>query len=141
MIWNAVLLALSAIRRNAMRSVLTVLGIIIGVAAVIAMAAIGNGTTASVAAGINNLGVNVLTLMPGQQRGPLSGTRDEAKLFEESDVEILVDLVRHHLLLPDTATRRDLDALGRSIRDDLTALEPKVAPLPARAPAKEAPDQ
>ena len=42
MIWNAILLALSAIRRNVMRSVLTVLGVIIGVAAVIAMVTIGN---------------------------------------------------------------------------------------------------
>jgi putative ABC transport system permease protein len=89
MIWNAVLLALSAIRRNVMRSVLTVLGVIIGVAAVIAMVTIGNGATASVASQINNLGQNVLTLMPGQLRGPMSGTREQAKLFEESDVEAL----------------------------------------------------
>jgi putative ABC transport system permease protein len=87
MIWNAILLALSAIRRNVMRSVLTVLGVIIGVAAVIAMVTIGNGATASVAAQINTLGENVLTLMPGQQRGATSGLRAEAKLFEESDVE------------------------------------------------------
>jgi putative ABC transport system permease protein len=86
MIWNAILLALSAIRRNVMRSILTVLGVIIGVAAVIAMVTIGNGATASVAAQINTLGENVLTLMPGQQRGPTSGLRAEAKLFEESDV-------------------------------------------------------
>ena len=86
MIWNAILLALSAIRRNVLRSVLTVLGVIIGVAAVIAMVTIGNGATASVAAQINTLGENVLTLTPGQQRGPTSGLRAEAKLFEESDV-------------------------------------------------------
>ena len=86
MIWNAILLALSAIRRNVLRSVLTVLGVIIGVAAVIAMVTIGNGATASVAAQINTLGENVLTVMPGQQRGPTSGLRAEAKLFEESDV-------------------------------------------------------
>jgi putative ABC transport system permease protein len=87
MIWNAILLALSAIRRNVLRSVLTVLGVIIGVAAVIAMVTIGNGATASVAAQINTLGENVLTLTPGQQRGATSGLRAEAKLFEESDVE------------------------------------------------------
>jgi len=89
MIWNAVLLALSAIRRNVLRSVLTVLGVIIGVAAVIAMVTIGNGATASVATQINNLGENVLTLMPGQMSGPTSGLREQAKLFEESDVEAL----------------------------------------------------
>ncbi|MDR3734642.1 MAG: ABC transporter permease [Acidobacteriaceae bacterium] len=87
MIWNAILLALSAIRRNVLRSVLTVLGVIIGVAAVIAMVTIGNGATASVAAQINTLGENVLTLTPGQQRGSTTGLRAEAKLFEESDVE------------------------------------------------------
>ena len=89
MIWNAILLALSAIRRNVLRSVLTVLGVIIGVAAVIAMVTIGNGATASVATQINNLGENVLTLMPGQLSGPTSGLREQAKLFEESDVEAL----------------------------------------------------
>src|ERR1039457_5314998 len=89
MIWNAVLLALSAIRRNVMRSVLTVLGVIIGVAAVIAMVTLGNGATASVAAQINNLGQNVLILMPGQQRGPMSGLREQAKLFEVSDMGAL----------------------------------------------------
>jgi putative ABC transport system permease protein len=89
MIWNAVLLALSAIHRNVLRSVLTVLGVIIGVAAVIAMVTIGNGATASVATQINNLGENVLTLMPGQLSGPTSGLREQAKLFEESDVDAL----------------------------------------------------
>src|ERR1039457_6406334 len=77
MIWNAILLALSAIRRNVLRSILTVLGVIIGVAAVITMVTIGNGATASVAAQINTLGEDVLTLTPGQQRGPTSGPRAE----------------------------------------------------------------
>lgn len=89
MIWNAILLALSAIRRNVMRSVLTVLGVIIGVAAVIAMVTIGNGATSSVADQINNLGQNVLILMPGQLRGPGGGSREQAKLFEEADLAAL----------------------------------------------------
>jgi len=89
MIWNAILLALTAIRRNVMRSVLTGLGIIIGVAAVITMVTVGNGATASVANGITKLGANVLVLMPGQQRDPTSGTREESRLFEEADVEAL----------------------------------------------------
>jgi putative ABC transport system permease protein len=89
MIWNAIILALSAIRRNLMRSTLTVLGIIIGVAAVIVMVTLGNGATASVASDINNLGANMVMLMPGQQRGPGSGMREQARLFEDSDVEVL----------------------------------------------------
>lgn len=89
MFWNAIVLALSAIRRNVMRSVLTVLGVIIGVAAVIAMVTLGHGATASVAAQINNLGQNVLILIPGQQRGPMSGVREQAKLFEVSDIGAL----------------------------------------------------
>ena len=50
MLFEVIRLALQAIRRNILRSFLTVLGIVIGVAAVIAMVTIGNGTTAKVAA-------------------------------------------------------------------------------------------
>lgn len=89
MIWNAILLAFSAIRRNVMRSVLTVLGIIIGVASVITLVTLGNGATTSVASSVNSLGTNVLILIPGQNRDPTSGIRQQSKLFEESDVEAL----------------------------------------------------
>ena len=105
MIWNAIVLALSAIRRNVMRSVLTVLGVIIGVAAVIAMVTIGNGATASVASQINNLGQNVLNLMPGQMRGPMSGLREQSKLFEESDVEALTSDVMGVRAVAPTASK------------------------------------
>lgn len=55
-----------SIKANGLRSVLTMLGIIIGVAAVIAMVAIGEGTSASVASQINGLGSNLLIVSPGQ---------------------------------------------------------------------------
>ncbi|MDH4619205.1 ABC transporter permease [Brevibacillus sp. AY1] len=55
-----------SIKANGLRSVLTMLGIIIGVAAVIAMVAIGEGTSASVANQINGLGSNLLIVSPGQ---------------------------------------------------------------------------
>ncbi|MBS1874485.1 MAG: ABC transporter permease [Acidobacteria bacterium] len=92
MLWNAILLALAAIRRNLMRSTLTVLGIIIGVAAVIIMVTLGNGATARVTSDISSLGANVLMVMPGQERrGMGGGQREEAKLFEASDVEAIRD--------------------------------------------------
>ena len=55
-----------SIRSNGLRSILTMLGIIIGVAAVIAMVAIGEGTSASVESQINGLGSNLLIVSPGQ---------------------------------------------------------------------------
>jgi putative ABC transport system permease protein len=60
-----VTIALRALRRNAMRSLLTVLGIIIGVAAVIAMVSISQGASASVQEKIANLGNNMLVIRPG----------------------------------------------------------------------------
>ena len=80
-------LALQAIRRNAMRSLLTVLGIVIGVGAVIAMVTIGNGATAKVTADLAKLGSNLLMVNPGQF-GPGRASSD-AKPFNSRDVEAL----------------------------------------------------
>jgi len=77
MIWETVRLAFQAIIRNALRSFLTVLGVVIGVGAVIAMVTIGNGTTAQVESEISALGTNLLFLRPGQGFGPsTSDARD-----------------------------------------------------------------
>ena len=85
--WSALSLALREIRRNLLRSALTMLGIIIGVGAVIAMVTIGNGTTAKISAQIESLGSNMLILRPGQRF--LRGSRDAAKPLELSDAEAL----------------------------------------------------
>jgi putative ABC transport system permease protein len=58
-------LALSALRRNPLRSGLTALGVVIGVAAVIAMVSVGAGASAAVQAQIQNLGTNIVMVMPG----------------------------------------------------------------------------
>ncbi|MBY0054386.1 ABC transporter permease [Brevibacillus agri] len=63
---ECVRISFRSIRANGLRSVLTMLGIIIGVAAVIAMVAIGEGTSSSVASQINGLGSNLLIVSPGQ---------------------------------------------------------------------------
>jgi putative ABC transport system permease protein len=73
MIRDALLLALLAIRRNALRSSLTILGIVIGVAAVIVMVTLGSGATQQVTQEIAGLGSNVLMVMPGQRMGPGQG--------------------------------------------------------------------
>ncbi len=87
MLYETLKLAAQAIRRNALRSFLTLLGIVIGVAAVIAMVTIGNGTTAKVAAEMAKLGSNRLIVRPGQF-GP-GRSSAEAKPFTDRDLAIL----------------------------------------------------
>ncbi len=70
MFWSTLLLALRSIRRNLMRSFLTTLGIVIGVAAVVTMVTVGSGATKAVRAQIESLGSNLLQIRPGQRLGP-----------------------------------------------------------------------
>lgn len=86
--WNTLLLALREIRRNLMRSFLTVLGIVIGVAAVITMVTLGNGATRAVSDQISSLGSNLLMIRPGQRLGPVSDTAG-AGPFKEADAQAL----------------------------------------------------
>ena len=75
MFLNAIILALREIRRNVLRSSLTILGIVIGVAAVITMVTIGEGATAQVQADISKLGTNLLQIFRGQGFGGPGGAR------------------------------------------------------------------
>jgi putative ABC transport system permease protein len=92
MLRDTIRLALSAIRRNMMRSTLTILGIVIGVAAVIAMVTLGNGTTTRITESIASLGSNLLMITPGAQagRGP-GGVAVVATPFTLRDVEAMRD--------------------------------------------------
>ncbi|WP_153116794.1 ABC transporter permease [Rhodocyclus tenuis] len=88
MLLNALLLALREIRRNLLRSFLTVLGIVIGVAAVITMVTLGNGATRMVADQIAGLGSNLLMVMPGQRLGPGRDSAGAPK-FKIADIEAI----------------------------------------------------
>jgi putative ABC transport system permease protein len=85
MFWNAILLALREIRRNVLRSSLTILGIVIGVAAVITMVTIGDGATAQIQADISKLGTNLLQVFRGQGFGGGGGARISAPPFTLED--------------------------------------------------------
>ncbi|MBN2723860.1 MAG: ABC transporter permease [Deltaproteobacteria bacterium] len=84
--FNTLILALRAINRNLMRSFLTILGIVIGVAAVIAMVTLGNGATKSISDQISGMGTNQLMIVPGQRFGPGS---EGAKKFKDSDIKTI----------------------------------------------------
>ncbi|MCW8822382.1 MAG: ABC transporter permease, partial [Sulfurovum sp.] len=70
MLYNAFLQAIREIRRNFMRSLLTAIGIVIGIASVIAMVNIGKGASTSITQSVSRLGSNTLYVMPGQHSGP-----------------------------------------------------------------------
>jgi putative ABC transport system permease protein len=86
MIGNAFFLAWREIRNNLMRSILTTLGIIIGVGAVIMMVTLGNGATQSITNTISSIGKNLLFVTPGQRsrNGPTV-----APNFQISDADVL----------------------------------------------------
>jgi putative ABC transport system permease protein len=89
-ILNILISAFRALQRNKMRSFLTMLGIIIGVAAVIAMLAIGQGAQYSVEQQISSLGTNVLIVYPGSQStaGVRGGAGTTTTLTEDDCIAI-----------------------------------------------------
>ena len=88
MIGNTLLLAIREIRRNLLRSFLTILGIVIGVSAVITMVTLGRGATQAVQAQIASLGTNLLQIRPGQRMGP-GGGGSGAPAFREVDLDAI----------------------------------------------------
>jgi putative ABC transport system permease protein len=88
--WDAVLSALDALRLHKLRSALTMLGIVIGVAAVIAMVAVGGGAREQVVAQIRSLGANLLVLIPGNitQGGVRLGFGSASTLTEDDSIAI-----------------------------------------------------
>ncbi len=90
--WLLLRVALRAIARNKLRSTLTVLGIIIGVAAVIAMVAIGSGASSMVQAQVASLGDNIINIFPGSMRGPggAHGGAGSSSSLTEEDVEAIL---------------------------------------------------
>ncbi len=110
---NTLLLALRSIRRNLMRSFLTVLGIVIGVSAVITMVTLGNGATQAIQSQIAGLGTNLLQVRPGQRQGPGSGGGGPS--FEVADAEAIASQIGGvAAVAPESRTGGTLVANGRN---------------------------
>lgn len=90
MFFNTILLALRSIRRNLLRSFLTILGIVIGVSAVITMVTLGNGATLAVQQQIQGLGTNLLQIRGGQRLGPGAAP---APAFKDTDAEAIAQQI------------------------------------------------
>lgn len=87
MLWDTFILALREIRRHVLRSMLTILGIVIGVASVIIMVTLGSGATVQVTEQISSLGSNLLMVSPGKRLGP--GRDSTASPFKMADAEAI----------------------------------------------------
>lgn len=103
LLWTVVKVAFKTIRSNKLRSFLTILGVIIGVASVIAMLALGAGTRAKVTEQVRNFGANVFSVRPGYKpvsTGVRSGTYTSLKV---KDAEaILAEVPEIEMVSPDT---------------------------------------
>jgi putative ABC transport system permease protein len=86
MLFTTFTLAVRSIRRHLLRSFLTILGIVIGVAAVVTMVTLGQATTAAVQQQIASLGTNILQVRPGQGFGR-GGGGPRPPDFEQADVD------------------------------------------------------
>jgi putative ABC transport system permease protein len=118
MFFNTLLLALREIRRNLLRSFLTMLGIVIGVSAVITMVTLGNGATRAVQTQIASLGSNLLMVLPGQRMGP-GGSGGPA--FSVADVEAIRSQIGGvRLVAPEVRSSATLVANGRNWSAGLT---------------------
>jgi len=146
MFWESVAIAFEGLRANKMRSLLTMLGIIIGVGAVIAMVSIGLGVRDKVQKSIASLGSNLLIIMPGSTApsgvrvaagGTTTLTYDDAQAIarEVGGVSFVAPQVQRHLergvgvaiLLQlnqgDHPGRDDFKPFDEVIRVDIQAVE------------------
>ncbi|RPH62396.1 MAG: ABC transporter permease, partial [Burkholderiales bacterium] len=120
MLLNTLLLALRSIRRNLLRSFLTILGIVIGVSAVITMVTVGNGATMAVQNQISSLGTNLLMVRPGQRLGPGTGG-STAPAFKDTDADAIGTQIGGILAVaPEARTATTVVANGRNWTTSVT---------------------
>jgi len=122
-------IALRALSANKLRSGLTMLGIIIGVGAVVALMAIGNGATASITAQVQGVGSNVVFVSPGtQDRGP-NQSAVRAYMYYD-DYESLAKSLRNiTAIAPTVETNATITYGAKAITTQVTATTPQFGPV------------
>lgn len=116
----------SALSANKARSGLTMLGIIIGIASVIAMTAIGQGAQSSISASIQSIGSNLIIVTPGAQRGPgfqVSSGRGSAKSLKLSDADAIAkDVSGVKAVAPEVSGRYQVTARGTNTNTQIVGI-------------------
>ena len=114
MLYSVFMLALRSVQRNVLRSFLTILGIVIGVSAVITMVTLGHGATQSIEAKITSLGTNLLMVSPGQRIGG-GGGGGGVPQFSEADAQaVAAQIGGVSAVAPQSRTSATVVANGRN---------------------------
>jgi len=120
----------SSLSANKARSGLTMLGIVIGIASVIAMVSIGNGAKQSIQSSIEGLGSNLLTIIPGivqPGRGIVSSGRGAAQTLKNEDIEIVKTIEGVGAVSPEVSSRFQVVATGNNTNTTITGVIPDYA--------------
>jgi putative ABC transport system permease protein len=117
----------SAVTANKTRSSLTMLGIVIGIASVISMVAIGAGSQASIESNIQSLGSNLLTVQPGASRtvgSTVSSGRGNAKTLTNDDAAALTSLQGVKTVSPEATANQQIVAGGNNTNASIIGSQP-----------------
>jgi len=117
----------SALSANKARSGLTMLGIVIGIASVIAMVSIGNGAKVAIQSSIEGLGSNLLTILPGivqPGRGIVSSGRGTAQTLKNEDIDIVKNIDGVTAVSPEVSRRFQVVAAGNNTNTTITGATP-----------------
>ena len=126
---SILIVAFRALRRNKLRSVLTALGIIIGVGSVITIVSLGNGATAIVEAQVASLGQNILTVFPGSvnQGGARTGAGGASTLTAEDALAIRAEVEHIEGVSPEINNRAQVIANGLNWNTSIRGESPDYA--------------
>ncbi|NLF11618.1 MAG: FtsX-like permease family protein [Anaerolineaceae bacterium] len=128
-ITESIRIALGALLSNKLRAILTMLGIIIGVAAVITLMSVGKGVELLVQESFESIGTNLLYVFPGSLQGSTSSQQPELSM---GDYQAIADpfLVPDALsVAPELSSRADVVAGRRDIRTEVAGVTPDYAPV------------
>jgi len=120
----------SALLSNKSRSGLTVLGIVIGIASVIIMLAVGNGTSSSIQSSIQGLGSNLLTVTPGASKAPgsqVSSSAGSTQTLTVADATAIENLAGVENVSPEVDSNQQIVATSANVNTTVVGIEPAYA--------------
>lgn len=125
------LLAINALRNNLIRTILTMLGIIIGIASVIIIISLGQGATQSIVDEISSFGANILTISPGkvQRRPGMGSTSSTVDTLVEDDVEVLQKLANIEMVAGLVNTNKQITYDDNNEQSSITGAEDTYAQM------------